>query len=292
MKKQAILIIAHNNIWTLEKLLKSLDSKYFDIYIHIDKKSNINNLDVIAQFVKVSKIYIYKEINVRWSDYSQVECELFLLEKALQNGEYSYFHLLSGVDLPLKKSEIIYNYFNEAKNKEFIHFYSEELPIEKYCWLKYFWLFRKYSRNSKILYLLEFISISLQKLININRLKKHNLKFMTGANWFSITKEFSEYLLSKKNFIYTTFKNTKSADEIFLQTILFNSPFKKNLFYSKYDDNYISCMRAIDWKRGNPYVYVSSDLNELVNSPYLFARKFDENLDKEIIEKIYSRNYK
>ena len=39
--KQAILIIAHNHLWTLKQILKSLDSEFFDFYIMIDKKSNI-----------------------------------------------------------------------------------------------------------------------------------------------------------------------------------------------------------------------------------------------------------
>ena len=48
-------------------------------------------------------------------------------------------------------------------------------------------------------------------------------------------------------------------------------------------------MRKIDWERGNPYVWHEKDYDELINSEYLFARKFDENVDKNIIDKIYGK---
>ena len=47
--------------------------------------------------------------------------------------------------------------------------------------------------------------------------------------------------------------------------------------------------RHIDWERGsnnNPYVFRESDYKELMNSTALFARKFDLNIDKKIVEKL------
>lgn len=46
-------------------------------------------------------------------------------------------------------------------------------------------------------------------------------------------------------------------------------------------------MRLIDWGRGRPYIFRSEDYEELINSPYLFARKFDENIDGQIIQRLY-----
>ena len=47
-------------------------------------------------------------------------------------------------------------------------------------------------------------------------------------------------------------------------------------------------MRYIDWKRGKPYTWgqKENDFDELMNSPYMFARKFDET-HMEIVEKIF-----
>ena len=43
----------------------------------------------------------------------------------------------------------------------------------------------------------------------------------------------------------------------------------------------------IDWKRGNPYIFKNKDFDDLINSNLLWARKFDERIDNQIIQRIY-----
>ena len=45
-------------------------------------------------------------------------------------------------------------------------------------------------------------------------------------------------------------------------------------------------MRFIDWNKGNPYIFRSIDFEQLMSSDRMFARKFDENRDNEIIMKL------
>lgn len=285
--KQAILIMAHNNLWTLKKIIKTLDSKYFDIFVHIDIKSSIEKKD-LYNIVNVSKLYIYKEIDVKWGDYSQVECELLLLRES-NLYSYSRYHLISGADMPLKSPKYIFEYFEKYKNKEFIHFESKKISKEKEYWINYYYYFRKISRKNKFYKLLDEVSIRIQKLIGIKRTRNKNIKFMTGANWFSITNDFAIYVLNNVEFINDCFKNTRSPDEMFLQTLLYNSNFKNNLYFDKFNNDYTnSISRYIDWKRGNPYIFRLEDYDELLNSNCIFARKFDEKVNKEIIEKIYN----
>ncbi len=42
-------------------------------------------------------------------------------------------------------------------------------------------------------------------------------------------------------------------------------------------------MRLIDWNRGSPYTFTMKEKAELLNSEYLFCRKFDEKVDLDII---------
>ncbi len=51
-------------------------------------------------------------------------------------------------------------------------------------------------------------------------------------------------------------------------------------------------MRLIDWDRGNgssPYIFRSEDYEDIMASNMLFARKFDEQVDAAIIERIANR---
>ncbi len=253
MNKQAILIMAHNNEKIIKLLIKKLDSIYFDIFLHIDKKSNLN-IEDFNNLTSKSNLYIYKEIDVNWAQYSQIECELFLLENALKINDYEYLHLISGVDFPLKKPEIIYKFFNDNYGKEFVHFQSLELPEHK-----------------------------AKRVVT-----DLNIKFYTGAQWFSITDSLARYILSKKEFIRKTFKDSFCPDEMVIQTIVYNCSFKDKLYNQDFDNNYDSIKRSIDWNRGSPYVWTNNDYNELINSSAFFARKFDQEKDLLIVERLYN----
>ena len=108
MDKHAYLIMVHNDIYILEKLLSLIDNEYNDIYLHIDKKTKNIDLDELKNICKKSDLYIVKRKNVKWSSYSQIECELLLLDEALKNNKYSYYHLLSGVDLVIKDIKLCF----------------------------------------------------------------------------------------------------------------------------------------------------------------------------------------
>ena len=54
------------------------------------------------------------------------------------------------------------------------------------------------------------------------------------------------------------------------------------------DGDYYSCVRFIDWKRGNPYVFKKGDYNDLMNSKCMFARKFDLSVDEDIVNLIFN----
>ena len=60
-------------------------------------------------------------LKVYWGDYSQVRACLRLL-RAASVGDYSYYHLLSGADLPLKTQDEIHAFFEAHDGTEFIHF--------------------------------------------------------------------------------------------------------------------------------------------------------------------------
>lgn len=289
-KKHAYLIIAHNNYDLLKKLIALIDDERNDIYIHIDKKSLIDNIDELNHLVNKSSIFIYKELKVYWGDISQVNVELFLLEKAIKN-KYAYYHLLSGSDLPIKTQDYIHSFFNENYGYEFVHFSEEKVSkkyleyVNKYHFFQKYLKISKYKLINKLIVGIEKLQLFIQKLFHVKRSK--NIVFQKGANWFSITDDLANYVVSKKLWINKIFKYTKSADEFFLQTIVINSNFKNRLFSKKLDDDYHACMRYIDWKRGGPYVFRLNDFNDLIESDYLWARKFDKNIDDKIVEKIF-----
>ena len=119
--KHAFLIIAHNEFRLLKALVQLLDHPNNDIYIHIDLKADNSQYNFIYQCVDFSHLEIFCKYAVSWGDESQVNCELFLIKKAV-NKKYDYYHILSGTDLPIKSMKYIHDFFDIYYGKEFIHF--------------------------------------------------------------------------------------------------------------------------------------------------------------------------
>lgn len=280
--KHAYLIIAHNEFEILKKLVSLLDNEHNDIYIHFDAK--VATLPTIE--TTKSQLYILKKrIDVRWADYSQVETEITLLQEAFSKFRYDYFHIISGVDLPIKSQNYIYKFFEKNRGKEFIDYCLFDFLDKMNRNAKMWHLFPKDFKNVGHLAIFKRIFraafIRIQQIFGLKRNK--NIDFRTGSNWVSITAEFTKYLLSRKDNIRKTYTHTFCADEIFIQTECWNSKFRDNLY--DYSENYKGHMRLIDWSRGTPYTWQNNDYEELMQSDRLFARKFSsENM--EIVDRI------
>ena len=253
MNKHAYLIMAHGNWKILELLLKLLDFENNDIFLHIDEKAKKQMPKDIFKDISKSKLVLLDSKNIYWADYSIVECEMQLLKAARKVGEYSYFHLLSGVDLPLKSAREIYNFF-EKSGKNFIGIVSNEVwySVRRVKFYHPVTHMRSY-RNCKLLKGLDRLLEYAQRVININRLKNINWKIIDGWQWFSITQEFCDYLLENTKIIESVFKNTISCDELVLQTLIYNSKYYDTLYDTSDLKN--GSMRYIDWQRGKPYTW-------------------------------------
>lgn len=292
IKKHAYLIMAHSDFFILEKLISLIDHERNDIYIHIDKKVKNFDFEHYLNLVKKSKIYFTDRIDVRWGHYSLVETEMILLKESAKK-KYYFYHLLSGVDLPLKTQKEIHNFFDKYPNKQFIHFGTEfQCEQRKYC-IEYYH-FNKYIRtnsHSKFQSLYNHFNYNFKKLqskLNIKRYWDKGIELKFGTNWFSINHELAEYIISNHKWINKTFKHTHCSDELFLQTLVYNSPFKEQVYKLELNDDLSNCLRYIDWDRGNPYTFRSSDFESFLMRNEFFARKFSSSIDEEIINKLYN----
>ncbi len=297
--KHAFLIMAHSNFEQLKLLLKKLDHKDNMFYIHIDAKAEFNDTDAknIKNACVYSPIEFIKRSKAVWGGYSLIAIELKLLEAASAHN-CDYYHLLSGVDFPIKPLEYIHNFFIKHNGTEFIDFCPEEFIEAQHHRLALYSFFRdKYGRNFKSIYHhLEEASFNIQRVLKIDRTKKYkNLKIQMGSQWFSITDGFVKHIIKNKTLVKKIFKYTTCCDECFVQTLALNSDFFNNTYYCKIEvsPDKSAHLRSIDWSRkgseiGAPYNYTIDDYDQLVNSENLFARKIDLQMPKgkELLEKL------
>lgn len=294
MDKHAYLIIAHNEFKILELLVNSLDDPRNDIFIHFDAKC----IELPDLQCRAAGLYILTDrIDARWGDFGIVETEMLLLKTAYnvqhsKSIKYLYYHLLSGVDFPLKSQDYIHNFFRKNQGKEFLGYFQGEVESELRNKVQMYHLFPKSFSKERVLNLKSLsrtLFCRIQQFLGIKR--NNDIILMRGTEWASITNDFVAFLLSKKDEIQKRFHHTFCADEIYKHTLCWNSSFKNNIYNSQ--NEALGCMREINWvitdKKSFLPSFTMDDYERLKNSPMLFARKFDSaniNIVKKIISEL------
>lgn len=278
----AYLIAAHHQLKLLYVLLQLIDDERNDIYLHVDKKCKEFCEEEIRKKIHKAKIHFLKRRVVTWGGYSQIQLELDLLKES--NCTYhDVYHLISGVDLPLKNQDEIYDFFDTHKGMQVVSYDYKMDMIDITNRMAQYRLFQDvYGNKKNFLFKVDSLSVRLQKIIGINRIKNKAGTIKKGANWFSITHEFANYVVEQEKEIRRKYKYTRCCDEVFLQTLLYNSPYSSKVYFDK-EANRCYNMRYVDFQRGNPYIFRINDKALLNNRRELFARKFDYEIDKSII---------
>jgi len=263
--KLAHLILAHKEPKQLERLIQRLEHIDADIYIHLDKKTDIRQFEYLTKYKNV--FFIRKRVRVYWGSYTVVHATLnSLREVVASNKSYHHVNLLSGQDYPLRPAAYIQEYLKQNIGVAFINHllfdpdWREALArVDKY----HFNSFRMPGRYV------------LQRIINRFAPKRefpNNLIPVGRSQWFTIPLECVAYVLDywdKNPQIEHFMRFTWAPDEFVFHTILYNSVFKEKMAS---DD-----LRYIDWSAGgaNPKLLDMSDAEKLLSSGKLYARKFD-----------------
>jgi hypothetical protein len=276
----AVLVLVHKNVNQAERLIHHL-SKDFSLYVHVDKKSPIT-LD------ETGGARIYKVFKTYWGSFNIVKATLFLLREAYKNNHDRYV-LISGQDLPITTNAKIQEFF-ERNGKDYIEVMklpykfgncdSDLSRVLRY-WpsIKVRWKYRKSIVSESIYLVKEFL---LNCTMNLKK-RPLDYEFYGGAQWFNLTRDtvgtMLRYLEHTPAYIKRYYL-THISDEIFFQTLI------KLLNIEAVNSH----LRYIDWETGDDYprIFTKEDFDRVIRSGALFARKFDEGTDTEIIDMIYT----
>ena len=277
--KHAYCIMAHSDWSQLQKLINSIDDKRCDIFLHIDAKVYNEFHNQGGAKVLFSQLYeVEFPVDVRWSDVTLADAEVSLFNKVISTGNnYSYIHLISGVDMPLINKKRLYSFF-EGRDEEFL-----ELDFNKNFRkrLKYYHYFVKRRRHNVFYDNLRRLLL-LPQLLFVDRLQKCPLIYAHGPEWCSITMDaVYEIAQSYKQYRYI-FEKTTCADTHYKQMILYSSD--KHFRFAKEGN-----LRFVifDEPAPSPRTLSMHEYEQMMASGALFARKFEEHTD--VFEKIYKQ---
>lgn len=284
--KHIYLITAFNNLEPLKRTLSLLDRKNNTFLLHIDVKAG-DLYSGLKPYIQKGTLICMPQESLSWAGDSLLKYKLYMMEYALR-FEWDYCHYISDSDMPLKTAEQIDAYFEQWKGWKFVDFAPENYAFAHYKCDVYHWFtdFPAY-RTSKLLKACNHLLAHAQKLVGFRRRK---IELRHGSAFFSITREFTQYIIGMKDQICHDYRYTLVGEEVWLQTVCYHSPFIEKV--KSYEQPYIGNTRFIDWTRrdGNsPYTFTAADYPELVdlidNSECCFARKI--NGKDDLSESVY-----
>src|SRR5690606_19565842 len=131
--KQAILITAYKDIQQLKELVCFFDAKYFNVYIHLDRKSHFKLEDfrfLEAQAPQVK--LVANKYQVNWGGFNHLKAYLYLCREALKEEENFYFHLITGQDYPVKPLSYFLKFAQEQIHEPREYLAHHEVPFKRW----------------------------------------------------------------------------------------------------------------------------------------------------------------
>lgn len=276
--KHAYLIIAHHEFEVLHKLVEALDDHRNDIYIHFDKKvKKLPGLQCCA-----AKLFILENrVDVRWGHVSQIESEYALFETAYNSKEsYQRYHLISGTHLPLKRQQYIHDFFETFKDNELLNFLITDPYEVNFKLNRYHYFLKNFRAKDRLLQRAnQFLWRLCLKTQSIVGVQGNNLETNIKANnWVSLTNRAVGYLLNQKTKALKLFRRSFCGDEYFVPYLLQTS----NEEFEIVDEERLLFNEFVG---STPRILTDADYDFLIESDYLFARKFS-SADSSMINRI------
>ena len=298
------LILAHKNPLQLSRMIERLDDGASKFFIHLDAKTPIEPFAACLEGAHIR--FIEPRERCVWGDFSIVRATIHLMEAA--SKEQGVFILMSGQDYPIQSQGYI-NAFLE-RNKEFD--FIEIEPLEE-KWkpkmvkdkLEHYHILHSEERGNSNCYA-PFAHCSVfQKLRTLThllkgRLSQKNFKLLcslpkriapferqyAGSQFWAFSERtfyaVLHYIREHKAALEEYYKYTSSPDEIYFHSVLMHLVAKDSTIKLKEQITYVNYFRKNN-------VFVTEDFDKLTSAKgKLFARKFDTNIDIEILNKLDS----
>ena len=276
--KHAYLIMAHHEFVVLQELIDAIDDERNDIYIHIDGK--VKELP----HLKASKsrlTLLGERIKTIWADVSMISVEYLLFRTAFEQGEYGFYHFISGVHYPLKSQDEIHTYFDKRSGISVLSpMGSTQDEIEMKLGFYHFFLKHLISRNrlvNKLYHILWRISLGVQQKMGMKR----DVSYVRNkaANWCSLSDEAVREVLRQEKQMLRRLRHTFCQDEFLVPAVLANAglpvAFEEKFLYAVFTPY-------------TPKVLTENDFDDLMKSECLFARKFSARQSMRLIQRIKS----
>ncbi|MDZ8029917.1 beta-1,6-N-acetylglucosaminyltransferase [Nostoc sp. DedSLP04] len=287
------ILLTHTKPLQIYRLINKLNSmfNYPLIVCHHDFSKCDLSVDTLSKNV----LLVRPHLQTKWANFTLVEATIQALQLMYEvPNPPDWFVLLSGADYPIKTAKQILDELASSQYDAYIQY--EQITYKTYksdlkpnmLWLKN--SYQRYCTKSfSFHYSKTYLAhLNLEICFEHPLLTKPFLPFskqlacFSGSQWFCANSKAAKYIIdfhSKKNALTLYYSKLKYTDESYFQTVLANASHLK-----LQNDR----RRYIDWSDGgcHPKTLLMEDLPNLLASSAHFARKFDIDIDSNILDEL------
>jgi hypothetical protein len=272
MTRIAYVISAYKLPAQLVRLVRRLAAPGVTFAVHVDRKTPRAVVDEMVSGTHGLAVTFLPRHVSHWGGFGHVRTSLKGIDHLYRAGvDFDYAVLLTGQDYPLRSPAGIAERLGAADGGSFMNWWplpyepwGERGGVDRYE----DWHFVTYSRKHLVL--------------PLRRSIPHGLAPFGGGAYWCFARPLVDYV---QRFVTTSpdyvrfFEHVLIPDELFFQTLIMNSPLRETVV----NDN----LRYLDWSREPaPAVLGVGDLDRMLGSDKLFARKFDETVDRDVLDRL------
>ncbi|WP_353120550.1 beta-1,6-N-acetylglucosaminyltransferase [Myroides odoratus] len=294
------IVQAHTNPEQLKRLIDRLYAPNVRFLIHIDLKSDLTLFQSACEGDYIR--FIDNRVNCIWGDFSQVQATLNLIQglAEYQPSPFDRVVLISGQDYPLQSAAAIQTFYEEHQAVDFIEkFVAQEVHPRPYLNFRGFKVNKSDKRGAYVIFKKHKISglyksifkgcfkFSYVKYLFTQKELDPSIVFYKGSSWWALRYDTLEKIMTlyQENYeeYYYFFKTSFCADEYFFQTLLTEVMKKDPVIQVE------GVLTFVDWDRKGvplPVTFSMEDcelLQQAAHKGYLYARKFNPQLDAQIL---------
>jgi hypothetical protein len=264
MKKAAFLVLAHSDHCHFGRLLNSLDKSLCDVYVHVDKKVDVEPF--LAEAREHGHVYFTKNRSpIQWAGISMIEASNTLIGEALKRkDEYIHVLFLSGSCYPIRPIRALHEMLHDNPSTEFLKYIDMRSSPDHYL-----------------------------KQVTADNTWSDTIVPYFGSQWCALTLACCEFIIEYQNqnpWFWDMNIKTFSPDEHFYHSIVGNSRF------ASFATGIQEFVARGTWRMANLHIihpslskyYTYDDFPEIRSSDKFFVRKIRSQDGTTLVDAIDS----
>lgn len=289
----AFLLLAHKNARQIERLFHAVHRPEDVVVLHFDRRAEpaLHRLgrDLVRQH---RNVILLRPRTILWGGYKMAAIQMEAMAAALRTNDcWHHFINLTGQDFPIKRIDELDAHLAARRESNYVSWFDPILRplwsnarerLERY-YLESPWLDRVLKTPGLGRRLRKLLGWQ-NKLPHVPRYRRTwpDFRYYGGANHVILSREGCRHLTTdtEAQRICRWLKHSAHANEIVFQTVLLNSPLASTVINAH--------LREIDFPAHSPHPRTlrETDFDRLLQSPMYFARKFDDQVDAKILDRL------